>query len=47
MIVTGEEHRFLASEQLREAGIAMGTALLKLVGRIGERQPMGRPRCWW
>ena len=32
-IVTGEEHRFLASEQLREAGIAMGAALLEPVGR--------------
>jgi mannose-1-phosphate guanylyltransferase/mannose-6-phosphate isomerase len=33
LIVTGEEHRFLASEQLREAGIAMGAALLEPVGR--------------
>lgn len=33
LIVTGEEHRFLASEQLREAGIEMGAALLEPVGR--------------
>jgi mannose-1-phosphate guanylyltransferase/mannose-6-phosphate isomerase len=33
LIVTGEEHRFLASEQLREAGIPLGTALLEPVGR--------------
>lgn len=33
MIVTGEEHRFLASEQLREAGIELGCALLEPVGR--------------
>jgi mannose-1-phosphate guanylyltransferase/mannose-6-phosphate isomerase len=33
LIVTGEEHRFLASEQLREAGIELGTALLEPVGR--------------
>jgi mannose-1-phosphate guanylyltransferase/mannose-6-phosphate isomerase len=33
LIVSGEDHRFLASEQLREAGIAMGTALLEPVGR--------------
>jgi mannose-1-phosphate guanylyltransferase/mannose-6-phosphate isomerase len=32
-IVSGEDHRFLASEQLREAGIAMGEALLEPVGR--------------
>ena len=32
-IVTGEEHRFLASEQLREAGIPLGAALLEPVGR--------------
>jgi mannose-1-phosphate guanylyltransferase/mannose-6-phosphate isomerase len=32
-IVTGEEHRFLAAEQLREAGIALGAALLEPVGR--------------
>jgi mannose-1-phosphate guanylyltransferase/mannose-6-phosphate isomerase len=28
VIVSGEDHRFLASEQLREVGIAMGSALL-------------------
>jgi hypothetical protein len=28
VIVSGEDHRFLASEQLREVGIALGTALL-------------------
>jgi mannose-1-phosphate guanylyltransferase / mannose-6-phosphate isomerase len=33
LIVTGEEHRFLAAEQLREAGIVMGAALLEPVGR--------------
>jgi mannose-1-phosphate guanylyltransferase/mannose-6-phosphate isomerase len=33
LIVTGEEHRFLASEQLREAGIELGVALLEPVGR--------------
>jgi len=33
LIVTGEEHRFLAAEQLREAGISLGAALLEPVGR--------------
>lgn len=33
LIVTGEEHRFLASEQLREVGIELGTALLEPIGR--------------
>ena len=33
MIVAGEEHRFLAAEQLREAGIELGAALLEPVGR--------------
>lgn len=33
VIVSGEDHRFLASEQLREAGIALGAALLEPVGR--------------
>jgi mannose-1-phosphate guanylyltransferase/mannose-6-phosphate isomerase len=33
LIVLGEEHRFLASEQLREAGIELGAALLEPVGR--------------
>jgi len=33
MIVTGEEHRFLAAEQLREAGVELGAALLEPVGR--------------
>ncbi len=33
IIVTGEEHRFLAAEQLREAGIQLGSALLEPVGR--------------
>ncbi len=32
-IVTGEEHRFLAVEQLREVGIELGVALLEPVGR--------------
>lgn len=33
IIVTGEDHRFLASEQLREAGIELGCALLEPAGR--------------
>ena len=33
IIVTREEHRFLAAEQLREAGISLGAALLEPVGR--------------
>ena len=33
LIVTGEEHRFIASVQLREAGIPLGAALLEPVGR--------------
>jgi mannose-1-phosphate guanylyltransferase/mannose-6-phosphate isomerase len=33
IIVSGEEHRFLAVEQLREAGLALGTALLEPCGR--------------
>jgi mannose-1-phosphate guanylyltransferase/mannose-6-phosphate isomerase len=33
IIVTGEEHRFLASEQLREIGIDIGAALLEPAGR--------------
>ena len=33
LIVTGEEHRFLVAEQLREAGIPMGAALLEPAGR--------------
>lgn len=33
IIVTGEEHRFLAVEQLREVGIKIGTALLEPIGR--------------
>jgi mannose-1-phosphate guanylyltransferase/mannose-6-phosphate isomerase len=33
LIVTGEEHRFLAAEQLRETGIELGAALLEPVGR--------------
>ena len=33
VIVSGEDHRFLASEQLRETGIALGAALLEPVGR--------------
>jgi mannose-1-phosphate guanylyltransferase / mannose-6-phosphate isomerase len=31
--VSGEDHRFLASEQLREVGIALGSALLEPMGR--------------
>jgi mannose-1-phosphate guanylyltransferase/mannose-6-phosphate isomerase len=33
LIVTGEEHRFLAAEQLREVGIELGAAILEPVGR--------------
>lgn len=33
LIVTGEDHRFLASEQLREIGVELGSALLEPVGR--------------
>ena len=33
VLVSGEDHRFLASEQLREVGIALGSALLEPVGR--------------
>ena len=32
-IVSGEDHRFLASEQLREVGISLGAALLEPTGR--------------
>lgn len=32
-IVSGEEHRFLSQEQLRETGIELGAALLESVGR--------------
>jgi mannose-1-phosphate guanylyltransferase/mannose-6-phosphate isomerase len=32
-IVSGEEHRFLAVEQLREVGITLGSVLLEPVGR--------------
>jgi mannose-1-phosphate guanylyltransferase/mannose-6-phosphate isomerase len=33
VIVSGEDHRFLVSEQLREVGIALGSVLLEHVGR--------------
>lgn len=33
VIVTGEDHRFLAAEQLRETGIPLGNAVLEPVGR--------------
>lgn len=33
IIVTGEDHRFLATEQLRESGISLGAALLEPIGR--------------
>lgn len=33
LIVTGEEHRFLAAEQLRESGIELSAALLEPMGR--------------
>lgn len=32
-IVSGEDHRFLATEQLREIGIELGAALLEPIGR--------------
>jgi mannose-1-phosphate guanylyltransferase/mannose-6-phosphate isomerase len=32
IIITGDEHRFLAAEQLREMGIDIGAALLGLAG---------------
>lgn len=34
IIVTGEDHRFLASEQLCEVGVELRCALLEPVGRI-------------
>jgi mannose-1-phosphate guanylyltransferase/mannose-6-phosphate isomerase len=37
IIFTGEDHRFLASEQLREIGIELGCALLEPVGRNTAR----------
>ncbi len=33
LVVTGEEHRFLVAEQLREVGVELGAALLEPVGR--------------
>lgn len=33
LVVTGEEHRFLTSEQLREMDISLGSALLEPIGR--------------
>jgi len=33
LIVTGEEHRFLATEQMREVGIPLGAILLEPIGR--------------
>lgn len=33
LIVSGEEHRFLVSEQLREVGVELGAAILEPVGR--------------
>jgi mannose-1-phosphate guanylyltransferase/mannose-6-phosphate isomerase len=33
VIVTGEDHRFLAAEQMREADILLGAALLEPIGR--------------
>lgn len=33
LIICHEDHRFLAQEQLREAGIGLGAALLEPVGR--------------
>lgn len=37
LIVTGEEHRFLVYEQLREVGVELGAALLEPVGRNTAR----------
>jgi len=39
IIVTGEEHRFLAAEQLREAGIELGCALLEPVCQWHPNNP--------
>lgn len=33
LIITGEEHRFIVAEQLREAGISLASLLLEPVGR--------------
>jgi mannose-1-phosphate guanylyltransferase/mannose-6-phosphate isomerase len=33
LIISGEDHRFLALEQLREVGVTLGAALLEPVGR--------------
>jgi mannose-1-phosphate guanylyltransferase/mannose-6-phosphate isomerase len=33
LVVSGEDHRFLASEQLREVGVELGAAILEPVGR--------------
>ena len=33
LLVTGEDHRFLAAEQLRETGVTLGHALLEPAGR--------------
>jgi mannose-1-phosphate guanylyltransferase/mannose-6-phosphate isomerase len=33
LVVSGEDHRFLASEQLREVGVDLGAALLEPAGR--------------
>lgn len=33
IVVTGDEHRFIVAEQLREAGIALAAALLEPIGR--------------
>lgn len=33
LVVSGEDHRFLVSEQLREAGVDLGVALLEPTGR--------------
>jgi mannose-1-phosphate guanylyltransferase/mannose-6-phosphate isomerase len=37
VIVSGEDHRFLASGQLREVGIALGAALLEPAGNTPYR----------
>jgi mannose-1-phosphate guanylyltransferase/mannose-6-phosphate isomerase len=41
LVVTGEDHRFLATEQLREVGIEPGPVLLEPAGRNESA------RVWW
>ena len=46
IIVTGEEHRFLAAEQLREIGIELGEALLEPEGRNTAPALTLAAMCW-